>query len=291
MGKGFFTMTFVGVLACGMASAEFTVRLQTGRGGRLIVPVWINESGPYHFLLDTGATTTVLDSRLAKRLDLKPERSARVKTFAGDTHLPLAAVDKVAVGPTWLADLEVLVVDLAELVGLERRIQGVLGEDVLARFNYLLDRRNLTISFEEDGELHPDLLGERVPMESRGGMPCVFARAQEPEPLRLIIDSGIPYPVFYEDAAARLGLLPIPGAGQGLAAESDFGRRQLKVRLVPVLSIGQVTLKRLTVYITSRLEPGPPEDGMLPLTLFDSIYVNNLEAFVIFNPQRGSTPR
>ena len=39
-------------------------------------------------------------------------------------------------------------------------------------------------------------------------------------------------------------------------------------------------------YLATR-GPGRSEDGFLPLSVFDSIYVNNLENFLIPNPQRN----
>ena len=55
--------------------ASLTLRLV--QGSLIIVPVEINHSGPYDFLVDTGAQITTVDSSLAVNLGLKaPPASA-----------------------------------------------------------------------------------------------------------------------------------------------------------------------------------------------------------------------
>jgi hypothetical protein len=50
-----------------------SLRLRLTENVQIIVPVRINHSGPYDFLLDTGAQITTVDPALAKALDLKTE--------------------------------------------------------------------------------------------------------------------------------------------------------------------------------------------------------------------------
>src|SRR5580692_1015351 len=45
---------------------------------RIIVPVVINHTGPYPFLLDTGTASTVVEPLLAAELHLKTQGSAEV---------------------------------------------------------------------------------------------------------------------------------------------------------------------------------------------------------------------
>jgi hypothetical protein len=50
------------------------------------------------------------------------------------------------------------------------------------------------------------------------------------------------------------------------------------------LRIGDRLLSNVDVVLAGR-GPGRYEDGFLPLHFFDSIYVNNLESFLIVNPR------
>src|SRR5258705_9953801 len=75
----------LGVLACrgaGQAGAEtdthivppvepqFAIATRLDRAGRIVVPVYIDDHGPYRFLLDTGATHSAVSHRLVQELHL-----------------------------------------------------------------------------------------------------------------------------------------------------------------------------------------------------------------------------
>src|SRR3954452_18473607 len=51
-------------------------------GALLVIPVKVNQSGPYDFMVDTGAQTTTVDEELASQLRLQEE---------GKTHVSGAA--------------------------------------------------------------------------------------------------------------------------------------------------------------------------------------------------------
>ncbi len=153
-------------------------------------------------------------------------------------------------------------------------------QDVLARFNYLLDRRGRRLEIEEDGDAA--LSGTPVPFNSRGGKIYVQTAGGA---LRLMLDSGIPYPVLYEDVVSKVELTL--GAWENKAAESGIGCRTLRPARLAALAIGDARIRNLQVYLTKRTEAGRPEDGFLPVRLFDAVYVNNAKAFLILNPHRA----
>ena len=51
------------------ATTEATAKIRIVKDFMIVVPVTINGSGPYDFLLDTGSTNTMLDQKLADELD------------------------------------------------------------------------------------------------------------------------------------------------------------------------------------------------------------------------------
>src|SRR5512133_3093947 len=71
------------------AWAGSVVRLEVEDNGRLVAPVGLNGKGSYPFLVDTGATTTVLSEKLAEVLGVTSRGSARVHTFAGQVSVPI----------------------------------------------------------------------------------------------------------------------------------------------------------------------------------------------------------
>src|ERR1700689_4454218 len=60
---------------------------------RIIVPVVINHTGPYDFLVDTGTGSTIVDRLLATELHLKTQGSAEVVGVGFSTHGSFAYVD------------------------------------------------------------------------------------------------------------------------------------------------------------------------------------------------------
>ena len=52
-------------------SAKVKFRLAGGGQPLILLPVHVNKRGPFDFILDTGAGTSLLSSELAKQLDMK----------------------------------------------------------------------------------------------------------------------------------------------------------------------------------------------------------------------------
>ncbi len=83
------------------------------------------------FLIDTGATHTVLSLRDAARTGIAIEQlrfTRPVQTANGVTHQARAAVDRMSIGPVTIHDLKVGVLPEGKLDG------SLLGLDVLNRF-------------------------------------------------------------------------------------------------------------------------------------------------------------
>jgi hypothetical protein len=66
---------------------------------RTIVPVVINHTGPYAFLLDTGAGSTIVDPLLATELHLKTQGSAELVGVGFNTHTSFAYLDLLVLDP------------------------------------------------------------------------------------------------------------------------------------------------------------------------------------------------
>jgi predicted aspartyl protease len=264
-------------------AAGSILRVSVRERGRLLVPVAVNGKTECQFLFDTGANTTVVSGRLAGKAAVSVQSEERVSTFAGKISLAVGRVNTLQIGNRSIAGVEVLVGDLASVFNLDREVDGILGEDILSRFNYLLDRRARKLEIDADGQLLSTISGTKIAFERRRGTIDVPVAGGA---LRLMLDSGNPYLVVYEDAASRLQ----PGVARNVSAEmavaSSIGRRAIRPFRISELAIGTTLLHNVDAYLSVR-DPGRSEDGFLPLHMFDSIYVNNRENFVIVNPQRN----
>jgi len=191
-------------------------------------------------------------------------------------------VDTLRVGNHLIEGNEVLVGDLGRLFNLDPEIDGILGQDVLSRYNYLVDRRGRKIEIDEADSLAGALSGTRVSFEKRAGK--IYLPAQGGA-VRLMLDSGNPYLVLYEDAAAKLQGVTA-NVGLERAVGSSIGQRAVRSSRLPLLQVGDIQVRNVEVLLSPRgAKRG--EDGFLPMHLFDSIYVNNRENFLIVNPERN----
>ena len=263
-------------------AASSVIRIRFGENGRMLVPVTVNGSGTCAFLVDTGASMTMLNQRLAKKLGAPAAKTEWVNTFAGRVALSARRVESLQIGNSRIAGGSVLIGDLAHLFNLTPEVDGILGQDVLSLFNYIIDRRAGSLEIEEGNTLSTGLIGTKVPFERRGGVIYVPAAGGA---LHLILDSGNPHLVIYEDAAPRCHAILTAIGGDSVVA-SSLGRRIFRLSRLPSLEIGGSALRNVEAILETRGR-GRLEDGLLPPQIFDSIYLNNLEKFLIVNPERN----
>jgi hypothetical protein len=109
------------------------------------VPVSIAGQGPYLFALDTGASSTVLDSSIADELGLERTGEQReVSGVIGQQRVEMARVEQWQLGDIELDAIDIALLDLPSPQQGEG-LQGLLGSDVLSGFDYVVvdydDRR------------------------------------------------------------------------------------------------------------------------------------------------------
>ncbi len=67
---------------------------------------------------------------------------------------------------------------------------------------------------------------------------------------------------------------------------SSLGRRVIRPTRIPSLEVGGIVLRNVPGYLATR-GAGRLEDGFLPFHIFNSMYVNNLENFLIADLRRN----
>jgi predicted aspartyl protease len=136
--------------AADSAAGETIFELAGHGGAALIVPVHINGQGPFDFVLDTGATLTCIDHRLASRLAL-PEVTGVVGMGAGigsSGRLKLAKIDSLRIGQTTAHDVQGCVLSLENLRGIGLEPDGLVGLNVLKEFRVTLDFERSVVRLE-----------------------------------------------------------------------------------------------------------------------------------------------
>jgi hypothetical protein len=264
-----------------------TIHFRSPHRYMIVVPVRVNGAGPYSFLLDTGATSSEVDPQLSTSLHLSAAHSARLASWEDTMDARRVLVQSLALGTIDSGPLTVLVQPLSEFKALDPRVRGVLGQDVLLHSNYLIDNRHHFIRFDKDGAVLQELTGDRVsmmPVSSRAGtleprlIGIQVQTDMNREPLDLLLDSGadmvVLQPHFVSPVTIPKGTKWIADGNGKLSSATTFHTR-LSVgseAFSAEVWVGNAGLKQLDI------------DGLLPTGSFDQLYIDNSDAFVIFEP-------
>ncbi len=269
------------------------IHFRSPRGASIVVPVYMNDNGPFDFLLDTGSTITIVDPELLRSLRIDVIEGGTIATLTGKTAIPLAVARTVSVGPVTESKVELGVRDLAGLREVDSKIRGVLGQNVLKNADYLIDNRKRTIEFDFGGSLAAVLDGERVsttrietpdnPNYWNTEVPVKLAESN-PHDLKLILDYGSASVVLFSDSInltrlSRRASLP-------MSMKDDTGNRKSVSGYLAQLNVGGISLNAEARVMTIGFK-GLPADGLLPTAGFDSVYISNSGGFVIFQPKRA----
>jgi predicted aspartyl protease len=271
------------------ASASWTVKFKLLRGHVIVIPVTVNGSGPYDFILDTGASTTTISFEFAQALRLRPVDRVELITVAGSRFVPRAHLAGVSIGAKSVENMEAVFNDLAEARAISPEIRGALGQNFLSRFNVLINYRERKIEFEDGDELENRLRGERLPIEWRDDRMLIMSRPLTAacNSRRFVLDSGIENLFLFTDDWRNLKLDWENCPPERVEARSELGGRGAWLRRLRRYSVGDVDFSGLPVVImeSNMAQTGRIEDGLLPTGLFRQVYINQRKRFVILNPK------
>lgn len=134
-------LTALALLPAQAAEPIVKVPYRVDYSGWFTVPVTVNGQGPYDFIIDTGATQSLVFENLANIQEFAPTGGApqTVLGLASQGAFPTYAVGDVAIGPARLTGLVTVI--LGDWTYRERSPQGVLGLDFIERFDLVFDAR------------------------------------------------------------------------------------------------------------------------------------------------------
>ncbi|HEY4382625.1 MAG TPA: retropepsin-like aspartic protease [Acidobacteriaceae bacterium] len=270
------------------------VKIKLTEMSMITVPVSINGSGPYDFMLDTGSAKTIVDQKLATELRLRPVGEKTVIGMLASRKMSVVHVDSLSVGGAVVPDGEVFSTDHA--ANIDGKVRGVLGEDFLRNFDLLIDYRHLVIRLESaPGSMSLSALGERLPLQLTStcqGKPTrnrliVGGRIPElgNETMGLLLDSGANQLTLFRDTL---------GAGESraepiwTASFSHWVAAAAAARTIRSLKLGSSSVSDVTAIALSR-RADVDSDGLLPTSLFHSVLISHVGGFVILNPSFPKT--
>ncbi|MBV7265045.1 aspartyl protease family protein [Erythrobacter ani] len=129
--------------------ATETLELEEERNRRMTIPVTIEGSGPYNFMIDTGSQATAVTHHINKSLDLTHVGRAQLVGMASIRPVDVVEVNNLVVGTHTIHNISAPVLNRAYLGA-----DGIIGLDSLQDFRVLIDFRKDTISLEDITKKH-----------------------------------------------------------------------------------------------------------------------------------------
>ncbi len=266
--------------ADGVQERTSSTPFRATRPGEVIVPVTVGGRGPYRFLLDTGSTHTVVTAALADAVDARLVARTEMRSAAGTLACLVVALPPLAVGDAVSEGLTATALPLQAAGALGRDVDGVLGQDFLARFAFTIDYRRSRIVWHAADFVPSGVRLALIPAQGRWmielpqpGPPRTTSRLVEsiadprarPGPLRtlrLVPDSGADTLVLFGEARAR-SLRAEWGAGTAELG-SLTGVRAVRTATVDGLRVGDAILDRQLAAIVPATTGEPADAAMVP---------------------------
>jgi hypothetical protein len=276
------------------ATAEFaqpvTVSMRPYKGARSVVAVKVNGAGPYDFMVDTGATVTVLDAALFQELGLRAEGSSRINSSAGATDEILSVVQEITLDSLSARDITVVSMKSPMTGTGYYGVRGILGENFLRHFDILLDNQHRRMTLDAGEGLAGSLAGEHLPITfpslPQGGenryQPMISVTVQAYGQASLLLDSGATTLVLLQwrnRLLASVSGMKLRTVNGSLPCESTNDR----------VSLGKGMVSDFRM-LRCQSEAVKPQDrtGVLPTAIFKQIFISHAGSYAIVNPIQRS---
>lgn len=225
-------------------------------GNVLVVEDKWDKFGPYHFLIDTGSSVTLVSPEIAKRYESAEERpvdepQVRVRSAGGFALLDAVTLKRLQLGTARFDYVPALVYDCADLSAqFGVRIDGVLGfplfRNAVLTLDYPNERIVLRAKIPEDG-----LPGEAILFDNTDKTPLIPIRLGDRE-FAALIDSGSAAAIDINPAGLSPAFVFGPVAGPTISTLA--GDKQSRVgRLEGVIRIGSFDVPRPVAELTDEL--------------------------------------
>jgi hypothetical protein len=272
-----------------------SLRLRLVQRSMIVVPVEINHTGPYDFMVDTGAQLTTVDPALASALHLKVQGSAGIIGVGLYSRVPLTQLESLQIGSHAVEAVLAVIQGLGQVQAPDPRVRGILGSNFLEHFDVLIDYQHSLLCLDKEKLMQAKVKGSRI----------ALARVPHPERYlpstdRLIVPinvSGIKRQLLMKlDSGSNATMLYDAGkdltralfVGAALRTRGTDGIERAFAVLPPQdVQIGTHVLYRIP-FVTP-INPGKDApkvdfDGLLPTLLFRRVYISYADHYAVLEP-------
>jgi hypothetical protein len=259
----------------------------------IVVRVQINHTGPYDFLVDTGAQIVTIDPSLASDLHLKIEGATGVSGVATHSRSAFAYLDLIEAGRQQEPNVLAVIQDIAELNAADPHIRGILGENFLVHFDLLIDNRQRILCLDGSGILARTITGRHIPLEqphlAQGDLPftrpiivAVRLNADDVAPVLLRLDSGSNAPLLYAVPPRILGTSGRPA--QLLKRRVNGIEQAFAVLPAQDILVGGCPVRQVSFVVPMSAigtDPNPREEGVLPTIAFERVFISYSDNYAV----------
>lgn len=261
-----------------------------------IVPVMLNGSGPYDFVLDTAAQLTIIDPALASELHLKAMGATHITNADSNTEAAYAKLDSLQTGASFVKSPLLLIDKLDQLRLADHHVRGILGENFLERFDLLIDYVHGIVCLDDTGKMQEMVKGERIaltPPLTEQVLPytqpfIVLVRVSgNPErPLHLALDSGSNVPIMFDPEKQLVESKFMTAPLHSRNAANGVGFTVLSPQDIQVGSSSLHQISFLTPVRGGKDAPARHKvDGLLPTGLFRRVFLSRADNFAVLDPR------
>src|ERR1700722_16903116 len=226
---------------------QYAVSTRLDRIGRIVAPVMINGRGPFRFMLDTGASRTVVAESTLAKLDrlVDPNTCVPVSGVTGSELAAVVHIDTLDAGDLHFRDLSLPVLTGPVLYG----IDGILGMDgfdgLRLSADFIKDRITISSSRAE----HVGLSYSTIPVKFVSERLLMIDVQVGRVPVKAIIDTGGLRTIGNEALLAALvkGHQHISQSLQTSVVDATQVSRPGMMGRVPVVRLGSATIEDLDV--------------------------------------------
>lgn len=264
----------------------------------IIVPVILNNSGPYDFVLNTANQITIVDPRLAAELHLASQGTTHVIGISTYTQASYAQVESLQTGAHAVKDMLLLISNLGQEQVTDPRIRGILGSNFLAHFDLLIDYAQGLVCLDDTKQMQEKVKGVHIEFVTPTPHPERNLSFTQPlvvpvrvsgfgeRPLSLLLDSGSNAAILFN---VQKQLLQWQSVSAPLTAPGPDGLVLAFAALqLQDIQVGPHSLQRIS-FITP-VSSGkndlmkPDVDGVLPTALFRRTFISYADHFVVLAP-------
>lgn len=212
---------------------------------RMVIGVTVDGSGPYRFVVDSGADRSVIGERLARTLGLPAGRSVTLHDVAGVSRRETVRIARLGIGSGTVENIVAPVLSEASLGA-----RGMIGIDALRGQRLMLDFETDTVTVEDTRRPAMARADEIVvTARSRGGQLILTQARASGVDIRAVVDTGSQLTIgnlALRDALTRRRRPP-PQASVATLVSVTGETLLVPLMIVPEIRVGSIIMRNVLV--------------------------------------------